>query len=353
MDCYWLSHGISIEKRYINDCCLLRDTNFNGSPFVMDLDENNLVDWDKLFALKRVLRNLKKTEEKSCKGCRALEDDFNFDNDESYISFINFNHWNRCNSKCIYCSSIYNGGDRYFNVLPLIKSLIEYKDGKYIRGTGEFTFQGGEPTLLPEFEELLDLLMVYIDKHKMRIHSSGIKYSKSIEKGLKENLLQIIVSPDSAIKETYEKIKRVEAYELVWENLRKYATVQKTPDNVRVKFIIIPGVNDTIEEADAFLDKIQEINVHYIVLDIEGRCCAEHNYDIPQAAMLLDYITHQANKRNIEFELYDGAIYVNKNRKHEPSVVDETFKAKYDALREEYSCKNFDYSRPTIKYSIR
>lgn len=344
MDCHWLSHGISIEKKYINDCCLLRDTNFNGSPFVMDLDENNLVNWDKLFALKRVLRNLKKAEKKSCKGCRAMENDYNFDDDESYISFINFNHWNICNSKCIYCSSTYNGGDRYFNVLPLIKSLIEYKDGKYIKDLGEFTFQGGEPTLLPEFEELLSILMAYTDKHKMRIHSSGIKYSNAIAKGIKENLLQIIVSPDSAIKETYEKIKRVEAYDLVWENLRKYASIQPTSENVKVKFIIIPGINDTIEEIDAFLDKIQEINIKHIIWDIESRFCVKNSYEVPNVAMLLDYAVYQSKKRNIQYEFYDSAIYVEKKKKEFDTVFDEKFKERYKITQEKYSFNNVKYN---------
>lgn len=308
----------------------------------MDLDENNLVDWDKLFALKRELKNKKKSEIKFCNGCRAIEYDFDFDKEDDYIAFINFNHWNRCNSNCIYCCSEYNGGDKYFNVFPLIKSLAEYKDGTYLRGIGEFTFQGGEPTLLPEFEDLLNLLLLY--KNRMRIHSSGIKYSDAIETGIKENLLTVVISPDSAIKETYERIKRVKAFDIVWENLRKYAAAQKTANNVKAKYIIIPGINDSIQEIDTFLNKIQEINIKHVIWDIESRFCVENSYEVPNVAMLLDYAVYQSKKRNIQYEFYDSAIYVEKKKKEFDTVFDEKFKERYKITQEKYSFNNVKYN---------
>ena len=37
----------------------------------------------------------------------------------------------------------------------------------------------------------------------------GIKYSKSIEKGLKLGAISLVISTDSGCRETYEKIKKV------------------------------------------------------------------------------------------------------------------------------------------------
>ena len=51
MDCFQLSHGISVEKNLLNDCCLVRNANYDGRPFIINLDENNTVDWKKVFEL--------------------------------------------------------------------------------------------------------------------------------------------------------------------------------------------------------------------------------------------------------------------------------------------------------------
>ena len=176
MDCHLLSHGISIEKTSVHDCCLMRGED-KGRPYIIDITDN-LVDWKELFLRKKQLKNIKTQNESDCKGCLALNDE-EYDNDD-YISYINFNHWNICNSKCIYCCDEYNGGDKYFNVLPLIKNLI---DENYFKNSGEITFQGGEPTILKEFEQLVFMLLDY-DVYNIRIHSDCIKYSPAIEKGL-------------------------------------------------------------------------------------------------------------------------------------------------------------------------
>lgn len=338
MDCHLLSHGISIEKNALHDCCLLRGAEHFGNPFVINLDENNNVDWKKVFELKKSLKEEKKENPKKCKGCRALTDDQNYDNDDDFFAFINLNHWNICNCRCIYCSKTYFGGDKYFNVYPLMKSLAD--EGK-INNYGEVTFQGGEPTVLPEFEQLLDLFLE--QKIRVRIHSSGIKYSKAIENGLKNGLVTIVVSPDTAIKETYEKIKRVNCFENVWQNLEKYASVQKNSDNVKAKFIIIPGFNDSIEEINAFIEKILKVGISNIIWETEGRYSGENNYDCPHVSMLIDYAMFKAKNNGLKDEFYDGAMYCMKNRTVQEFEIDENFEKKYSELKEKYLYRNLDY----------
>lgn len=144
MDCHLLSHGISVEKDSLTDCCLTHGHGDNGRPFIINLNENNNVDWQKVFELKKSLKDEKITSEEKCKGCRLLSEAkaFNYE-DGDYITHINLNHWNICNSRCVYCKKEYNGGNQYFNVLPLIKDLFEYNGGKNIQFNGELTFQGG------------------------------------------------------------------------------------------------------------------------------------------------------------------------------------------------------------------
>lgn len=339
MDCHLLSHGISIEKDIICDCCLKRGEN-DGKPFLIDI-RDNFVDWTELFKRKINFKKTKIEDEKYCKGCLGLEDkDFN---DGEYISYINFNHWNRCNSKCIYCCDEFNGGNNYFNVLPIIKDLIE---SGYFKNNGEITFQGGEPTILPEFEDLLELFIK--EKSKIRIHSSGIKYSEAIEKALSKGLVTVVISPDSGNPETYRRIKTVPCFDRVWQNIKNYAASQNEPDKVKVKYIIIPGINDYVDEVDKWFEKCLETHINNIIIDVEFRFASENNYKIPHVCMLIDYIIFKAEQLNLKHEFYNGAFYADKEREF-PELSSEIMKNKsvfldkYSELQEKYKFQNLIY----------
>ena len=341
MDCHLLSHGISVEKESLHDCCLTHG--YDGRPFIINLNEDKTVDWEKVFSLKKSLKDGKRNDEKQCKGCRLLTDERVYENDGDYISHINLNHWNVCNSKCVYCSKEYNGGDKYFNVLPMLKDLFNYNNGTGINIAGELTFQGGEPTMLPEFEELITM---FSEKNiPVRIHSSGIKYSKAVENALKNNSVTIIISPDSAVRETYKKIKRVDACELVWKNLEAYAKAQKENDRVKVKFIIIPGYNDAVEEIDQFIKRAKSIGINRIVWEIECMYAARYNYDIPHVGMLLDYAIQETVKNGLTYEFYDGAMYVQnkKGNNSADNINNDDFHKIYSELKSQYQDRNLDY----------
>ena len=221
-----------------------------------------------------------------------------------------------------------------------MKSLA---DKGYINNCGEVTFQGGEPTVLPEFEELLTLFLE--QKINIRVHSSGIKYSKALDDGIKDGLVTVVISPDTGIKETYEKIKRVPCFEKVWANIETYAKNRKNPENVKAKFIITPGVNDSIEEIDKFIKKSLSVGLTNIIWEVEGRYAGLCNYDAPHVCMLIDYALDAAKKAGLNDEFYDGAMYCMKNRtlpKQEFSTKTELKKA-YNLLKKKYKDKNPDY----------
>ena len=61
----------------------------------------------------------------------------------------------------------------------------------------------------------------------------------------------------------YEKIKRVKAFDRVWENMAKYAAAGVQDKHVNkgyviLKYIIIPGVNDNLSELKKFAQKAKE-----------------------------------------------------------------------------------------------
>ncbi len=309
--CHLIEHGISIDVDSIRACCLSREFN-KGQLMIIPHYENNTINWTELFRIKKQQRaEQQKKDLIACEGCYNLrEEDWD---EEDYISFINFDHWSQCNSNCIYCGVQVNKPKTKNNTLNAVKELIKQKKFK---NTGEITFQGGEPTVLKEFDSLLKLFIK--EGAKVRIHSSGILFSKTIRTGLKKGVVTVVISPDSVSKDVYKTIKRVDKSDKVWANIKHYRKGLKEEymNLVKVKYIIIPGVNDKFDEITAFLGKIKELDIKSVIVDIEYTYAnANANNISPHVYILMDYIQNFCYVNKISYELYDSALYADRSRK--------------------------------------
>lgn len=305
VSCKHIEHGITFFSNSVQICCIsshvgggniVEIPNYNGEP----------IDWEKLFEKRKLMRDGLKNGNvpPKCEGCYYLEkQEWNQNN---YLDEVLIGHWTHCNCRCNYC---YTEADKRFfntrqsyNILPVIKDMI---DKKVLNPNGIITFGGGEPTILEEFEELVYLLLDYNMKN-IRIHSSGIKYSPAINKGLELGKITLITSIDSSTKETYEKIKQVPCFDKVWENLKIYA---KTNGLVRTKYVIIPGINDTLEEIQNWLKMTVDAGIYDIAYDIEDNWYKNNRDNVPQSIIdLADYIWEHHKDYGIRTcELYERA----------------------------------------------
>ena len=99
------------------------------------------------------------------------------------------------------------------------------------------------------------------------IISEGKTTNEAIEKGLKLGKITLITSVDSGSKQTYEKIKQVPCFDKVWQNMAKYA---KTKNGlIRTKYVLIPGINDSLSEIKNFMKKTYDAGIRNIAFDIE------------------------------------------------------------------------------------
>ena len=306
--CIFLEEGIHFDVDSITDCCILHNDG-RGAPLILKNYQGEVIDWEKLFQIKQErIEHQKIVTIYECKDCYRLCE-YQFKNIKK-ISEFHFTHCRVCNSKCIYCSGIYNMGTRNYNAYPVIKDLIEKG---YYKSGGEATMQGGEPTLMKNFEELVDLFVE--NGTFIRIHTNAIKFSEKVCLALKQDKGTVVSSLDCGCYETYKKIKRVDFYQAAVENIKKY--VDASCDNVIVKYIIIPGVNDNIVEIDKFFDLMRELKVKNIAVDIEVQYARKYeNKDIsPHIYLLYDYFEYKAKKFSIELITYSFMVYVLRNRK--------------------------------------
>lgn len=275
-----------------------------------------LINWEDFFKKRNELRKNAQngiTPEK-CEGCYYLkEQEWN---DDDYIDEVLIGHFTHCNCNCIYCytekdKKFFNANKTY-NIYPVVKDMIEKG---VLSKKATITFGGGEPTILKEFEELVNMLLDY-DVHNIRIHSDGIKYSPAIEKGLQLGKITLITSVDSSSKKVYEEIKQVQCYDNVWENLKRYAKAKN--GLIRTKYVLIPGVNDSLKEVKNWLQKTYEAGVRNIAFDIEDNWFKARRNNIPQYIyVIFDFVNDCYKQYKIEScELYERAYNLKVDREN-------------------------------------
>ncbi len=308
LSCRYIEHGLDFEHTRLETCCFTCHS--GGGHITLNSDyKGEMIDWDKLFTLKRKYReeHRKGNILPNCKGCVFLEEK-DWD-EEDYINFLQFNYWIQCNSKCTYCYEVQNkkifDKIKPYNTVPIIKEMIEKN---ILRKGGEIAFGGGEPTIAPEFEDLIKLLTESSFRN-MRIHSSGIKFSPAIEEAIKKGVLNVVISIDSGCEKTYKKIKTVNSFKKVVENMKKYAAANKNNYGLMTsKYIIIPNVNDNRKEIDLWIETVKSIGGRWLAVDIEDVWYKTNRATIsPYYLDLVNYIIERANEYKMKVELYDRA----------------------------------------------
>ncbi len=304
--CEWIEHGLVFFPSKLTMCCfcgsnegqhtLIQD-NFNGKNF----------DVERIFKNRDKFRRFHKKAKihTNCNGCPSLKPDAWDERD--YLDCIYISHWSNCNSKCIYCYSTQHPDeftDKTYLIMPILKQLVEKG---LLRRNSKVLFGGGEPAVLNEFEEIINYLL---DNgfQNIRVHSSGIKYIPCLERGLKEGKIHLAVSVDAGSSVIYKKIKNVDCYDLVRENIKKYALckTQTGEANVSAKYIIIPELNDSKDEIEKWLLANKEAGLTYTILDIEENWYNKNKNNIPDYIYeLLKYSKMRSEELQTHFELYE------------------------------------------------
>ncbi len=318
--CHWIQHGISFENDHIEMCCLCCHKG-GGRLYVKENYSGKGLNWEDIFELKEkfIEENKKGIINPKCEGCFNLVNR-NWEGEQKYINYLHFNHWTHCNSDCIYCYTSWDKEryqkQKHYKVLPIIEELLRQN---LFKPNGEVTFAGGEPAILNEFDELVKSL-IKNGADRITVHSSGIKFSKAIEKGIKEKVLSVCLSADSGTPAAYKSIKRTDKFNVFWENAKKYAKVQKKYDNkiyVQTKYILIPGINTNKQEIDNWLDMNIKCGIQTVVADIENDFCKDlRNKGEEKPRYLIDlceYINKRTQELGLNLVEYNNFKYLKLN----------------------------------------
>lgn len=297
--CEKLKNGLHIDYPGLYYCCCFSSSNKNYIPVVKLSDD--------IKSAAKQFEQIRKKDLKlirngiipeRCKGCSYLKSDF-WDPKDDKIKFLSFTANKKCNSDCIYCTTHRN--KKYCNSLPDIK-IYDYLKSLITKNkidkNCEIHIGGGELALLEEFPQIMDLFLENLTS-KMKIYSSAIKYSPEIEKALRLKRCLLCVSLDCGNPELYKKIKNVDEYNSVVNNLEKYCSLVEDFERiyyVELKYIIIPDVNDKEEYILEFLQVAKKISCYAVRCEIDWNWVKQNKNNLPKIKNLFKIMKYMELK---------------------------------------------------------
>lgn len=314
LDCPNLKHSLHFFYDEIRACC----SNVPGPVFYPDYN-GETVDFYYIYEQRQKYYkeiNSFFSEVSAPKECLKCFDaklnysDKKIDKFPNEIHRIYFQNHMSCNAKCTYCTFAHVEKGYKYKVLPIVKSLI---DKKLLIQNASIYMSGGETTISPEFEELLSLLTSYITNNKIEILTSGIKYCESIKNGFMKDKLKLIISLDSGTKETYKKIKCVDCFDKIVENLKVYTdSSDNAKENITLKYIIVDKENDNKEEIEKFFDVVVSLGIRNVRLDIDYEKYKFTRYiKVPEYYFdLIEHFNSIASKNNLNVQICEQVLAV-------------------------------------------
>lgn len=329
--CSFLNGGICFVEDRIMFCCKGNSAKDKAQPVLVRNFHGGSVDWEEIFQERNrayeLLRNGSCPE--YCAGCIDMKKQRWFERDH-WFDYVLFSTWTACNCACLYCNCNIKPGkylikdiNKYakeqleqekansFDLRPTVYDLIS---NGYISKHTTIDFAGGEPTIYPYFDDIVKMLLE-AGIRKMVIHTNGIKFSKVVETAIKKGVMEVVVSPDSGSKECYEKIKRVSAYNQVWANIKKYAKAKKpySTNGIALKYVIMPGINDTKEELDLWIKKGLDAGINTFILNGDdnffSKPKSERNHDVLKRIVdLADYFQEYMQDNCCQYILYTNCV---------------------------------------------
>lgn len=226
-----------------------------------------------------------------------------FHNRESYIytsrklNSFNFSFTGWCNYKCEYCSANQPDKRDYNDRFVLEPYLEELEKKDAVSDIFSVLFASGEPTLNEKRFGLYDHCRE--KRYFLDVLSNCSVFDEALFRVAQEAPVIIRTSVDAGTPETYAKIKGVDCWWKMLENVRRY--LQAPLLALNPKYLFVPGVNDTEKDVENFVKICADLSVDFVT---------------PVFSILDDRYAHSAHAREmfklLVDELADNNIYTAK-----------------------------------------
>ncbi|MDR0498320.1 MAG: radical SAM protein [Holophagales bacterium] len=243
-----------------------------------------------------------------CTGCRNLSPGAS--NEELKITTVTLDSGmpgaTKCNFKCFFCFHGMNfekkTHERSENLDSLLEILHYFAENEAVR---QLNYSAAEITNSPDRVEILRLLKE--KKWIGEMNSNGSGYVEEMKELLSENNYWLITSMDSGTPETFARVKGVDAFHKVVENLEKYAA---SDGQIYIKYILLEGINCGVPDLEGFVAVAERTKANVIIAwDMRNKFTAFSESQYEAAA----YMARQCVSRNIPFVFrFDTPEYKNR-----------------------------------------
>ena len=245
----------------ITPCC---EKPHNGELNISLYDHDN---FQSLIGRKlQLIKEINKDKTHVCRTCYRLRKYERICASDFSAKILSFSFDKRCSVRCSYCfmaepemrkkiTRSKTHRDKVYQTILQILSSIPPDDVHFVGWTG------GEPLLLPKFEELYKKIIAFTPE-ELNIYSNLTYFQPLLLKTLQNTRIQLICSLDSGTPETYFKVKGKDYFHRVIENLKKYSM---SPHKIYAKYIFL-SENCNKQEIEAFFHILSECNITNAVI---------------------------------------------------------------------------------------
>ena len=291
--CAFIEGSLIMHPRNFYHCCIPVNGKF-GSTMICEYTGGELplssIE-DSRNHYRKMAKNLDDYPECHCNGCVNLVE-YHWDNNY-FFNNLHFNHSLLCSLNCNFCVQRKIATDRQiasYETLPICKEIVKKK---LLDPAGYIFWAGGEPTIIKDFEESLDMMVEYGVGNEIATNSTV--FSNAIHKNLGPyKKLSMKTSIDCGTRETFLKMKGKDSFDAVWANLTKYAA---TGGLVSAKYII-SNDNVDIKDLEGFVYNVIKAKIKEVYVDIN------HNFTTDEITkehrLACAYLIKNLRNKNIE-----------------------------------------------------
>jgi len=197
---------------------------------------------------------------------------------------------NVCNINCIMCGQRHEKrtimGNKFIN---LIKENVMFLE--------KIIWQGGEPFLYPNFEDLL-IFFSKNKKLKQIVITNFLLLDEKIMEFIIKNKINLVISVDGAKKDTYEQIRKGASFDKIISNLNSYNEILKKHNiekgTLQINFVVMKEnykeIAEIIEFAHKYnIEKITFIKCFHYIEDKGKNLSIENLQEIKNILLPLAY----------------------------------------------------------------
>lgn len=233
-----------------------------------------------------------------CDGCPRLVYDFYPVNTEiKNLNYFGDFCGERCNMSCTYCNranwAIENQTkgeffpDAKFTIIDPLEAMADVLPKKLT--ISETT---SEITVSKYRKPFFDLIREHDDWLFNPIVSNCLLFDEDIKYFLTRGA-SLNCSLDCGTKDTYYLIKRIDGFDIVLKNLKKY---RKYSANISLKYILLEGINDNERDIDGFMEIAKKV-ASFVRISSDSRI---NTTDISQNWMhYFDYFVASAKRHGV------------------------------------------------------